>query len=63
MLVLIPRLAVFGALILAMTMACAIATHLTLIGGNPVPAIVLLALNLVVLWMRRGTVSALVGRR
>lgn len=53
-LILIPRAAIFGAALLACTMAVAVLTHLTLIGGSPLPAITLLGLNLLVLWLRRG---------
>ena len=57
-LILIPKAAILGAALLACTMAAAIVTHLTVLGGNPLPAIVLLSLNLLVLWLRRNEVSA-----
>lgn len=41
---LIPRTTALGSALLGFTMACAVVTHLTLIGGSPVPAIVLSAL-------------------
>jgi putative oxidoreductase len=61
-LILIPKAAIFGAALLACTMAAAVFTHLTVIGGNPLPATVLLALNLLVLWLRRDEVSARLAR-
>ena len=62
-LILVPSLAIFGALLLAGTMAVAVLTHFALIGGNPAPAITLLVLNLVVLWMHRAAVAAAISRR
>ena len=62
-LILVPSLAIFGALLLAGTMAVAVLTHFALIGGNPAPAITLLVLNLIVLWMRRASVVAALSRR
>lgn len=53
LLVLIPRTAVWGALLLACVMAGAIVTHLLVIGGNPLPALTLLALAATILWLRR----------
>ena len=61
-LILVPRAAVLGAALLACTMAAAIVTHLAVIGGSPLPAAVLLALNLLVLWLRRDEVSARLAR-
>lgn len=61
-LILVPKAAIFGAALLACTMAAAIATHLAVIGGNPLPAIVLLGLNLLVLWLRRDAVSVHLAR-
>jgi len=61
-LILVPKAAIFGAALLACTMAAAVATHLAVIGGNPLPAIVLLGLNLLVLWLRRDAVSAHLAR-
>ncbi len=42
-----------GGLALAMTMICGAATHLLLIGGNPVPAMILAALSAFVAWQLR----------
>ena len=61
-LILIPRAAILGAALLACTMAAAVVTHLAVIGGNPLPAIVLLGLNLLVLWLRRDDVPARLAR-
>jgi putative oxidoreductase len=52
-LLLVPKTAAIGAAILATTMVGAIATHLFIIGGSPVPAIVLLLMTLAVAWYRR----------
>lgn len=52
-LLLVPSLAAFGALLLVPTMLGAIATHLFIIGGSPVTAIVLLIASLAILWARR----------
>ncbi|MBA8835833.1 MULTISPECIES: DoxX family protein [Rhizobium] len=43
----------FGALTLAVTMVFAVLTHLFLIGGNPLPAVVLLAMTGIVAWLHR----------
>ena len=51
-LLLIPSVASFGALALAVTMIGAINTHLFIIGGSPVVPIVLLASTSVVAWAR-----------
>jgi uncharacterized membrane protein YphA (DoxX/SURF4 family) len=53
LLLLVPQLAFFGAAALAFTMAGAIVTHLFVIGGSPMPAVVLLALTTAVAWIRR----------
>ena len=54
---LVPSVAFYGAIALAATMAGAIATHLFIVGGSPVPAIVLLALTSVIALQRRPWVS------
>ncbi len=61
-LILIPKAAILGAALLACTMAVALFTHLAVIGGNPLPAAMLLGLNLLVLWLRRDEVSARLAR-
>ena len=51
--VLVPSIAVFGALALVATMVGAIVTHLFIVGGSPaVPAILLLG-SAAVVWTRR----------
>lgn len=58
-LLLVPRLVPFGALLLAATMGGAIAAHLFVFRDSPLVPIVLLALNLVIVYGRRGQ---LIGR-
>ncbi|ANK91354.1 hypothetical protein AMK01_CH01883 [Rhizobium sp. N6212] len=50
---LVPTTAAFGALVLAVTMIFAVLTHLFVIGGSPVPAILLLLLTGTVVWLHR----------
>src|SRR3954451_25149712 len=52
LLLLVPSLALYGALALAVTMVGAIITHLAIIGGSPAPAIVLLAATSAIAWIR-----------
>lgn len=52
-LLLIPRTSGLGALMLAGVMAGAVMTHLFVVGGSPVMAIILLAVTTVVAWGRR----------
>jgi putative oxidoreductase len=49
-LIIVPRTVVIGAALLAATMIAAIDTHVFLIGGSPVPALILLVLSVVVAW-------------
>lgn len=56
-LLLVPQKAVVGALLLICIMIGAVITHLFVIGGSPVPAIVLLALNAVVAYAERGQIA------
>ena len=51
-LLLLPRTAAIGGWLLATVMIGAVGTHLFLIGGSPVPAVVLLALAITVGWNR-----------
>jgi len=53
LLVILPRTSVYGAALLTCVMVGALLTHAFVIGGNPVPAAILLALNLALLWLRR----------
>ena len=56
---LLPRKAAFGALLLICIMTGAVITHLFVIGGSPVPAIVLLALNAIVAYAKRDQITLL----
>ena len=58
-LLLLPQRALFGALLLICIMIGATITHLFVIGGSPVPAIVLLTLNAVVAYAERGQTASL----
>ena len=58
-LILMPSLAAFGALLLISIMIGAIIAHLFVIGGSPVPALVLLALSAIVAYAKRGQVASL----
>jgi uncharacterized membrane protein YphA (DoxX/SURF4 family) len=50
---LVPSFAVYGAAALAVTMVGAIITHLVIVGGSPVAAILLLASTATIAWARR----------
>lgn len=52
-LLLMPGAGFFGALLLTATMIGAVATHIVLIGGSPVPALVLGLLSAFVAWRLR----------
>ena len=52
---LVPRTAFYGAMLLAAVMAGAIVTHLAVLGGSPIPALVLLVIVGTVAWLRRPT--------
>jgi len=51
--VLIPRVRFYGALLLATVMTGAIIAHLTVLGGNPTPPLVLLVMAATVAYLRR----------
>jgi uncharacterized membrane protein YphA (DoxX/SURF4 family) len=59
-LILAPSLAALGALLLICIMIGATLTHLFLIGGSPVPALVLLALSAIVAYAKRDQIASLV---
>jgi uncharacterized membrane protein YphA (DoxX/SURF4 family) len=59
---LVPPLAVWGALALIPTMVGAIATHLFVVGGSPAPATVLLFGALGIAWARRSQLVDVVSR-
>lgn len=61
-LLLIPRLNVVGAALLVCTMIGAVLAHLTILGGSPLPAIVLGVLSAIVLWGRFSALKALFGK-
>src|SRR5258705_10983314 len=52
-LLLIPRTSGLGALMLAGVMVGAVVTHVFIVGGSPLPAIILLVVTGVVAWGRR----------
>jgi putative oxidoreductase len=52
LLLLLPRTAAVGGSLLAVVMIGAIGAHLFIIGGNPIPAVVLLVLAITVGWNR-----------
>lgn len=54
---LVPRFAGKAALLLAVTMAFAFVAHLTVLGGNPGPTILLLVLTGGVAWVLRRDVA------
>lgn len=53
---LIPRLTGLAGLLLAITMFFAILTHLFVIGGNPLPALILLLITLSIAWLNRTSI-------
>ena len=61
-LLLIPRMALVGAALLVCTMIGAVLSHLLLIGGSPVPALVLLCFAAIILWGRFETLKAWLGK-
>jgi len=61
LLLLVPATAAFGALLLGVVMVGAIATHLFLIGGNPLMPIVLLAISIAIAYLRREQISSVLS--
>ena len=59
---LVPGLASIGALWLAFTMICAVATHVLVLHTSPVPAIVLGLLNALVVYLRHDELVAVLHR-
>jgi putative oxidoreductase len=59
---LVPATAAFGGLLLAVTMVFAVMTHLFVIGGSPVPAIVLFLITATVAWLHRSHMVATLRR-
>jgi len=63
-LLLIPRTSGLSALMLAGVMACAVGTHIFIVGGSPLMAIILLVVTSLVAWGRRQrTMNLLTGLR
>ena len=61
-LLLIPRTSGLAALMLAAVMACAVVTHVFIVGGSPLGATILLVVTGLVAWGRRQrTMSLLTG--
>ena len=54
---LVPKVAGKAALLLTTTMGFALVAHLTVLGGNPGPAILLLVLTGAIAWVRRGELA------
>lgn len=50
---LFPTTAGLGGLLLAVTMACGVMTHLFVIGGSAVPALVLMVITGAIAWLHR----------
>jgi uncharacterized membrane protein YphA (DoxX/SURF4 family) len=61
-LLLVPITAAFGGLLLAATMFVGMLIHLFVIGGNPVPATVLLVVTATIAWLNRTHAFWLRGR-
>lgn len=54
-LLVIPRLTFYGAVLLLLVMVGAVTAHLTVLGGDPAPPLILLVLNAVTAWLTRDT--------
>lgn len=61
LLLLIPRLCGLGAILMVCVMLGAVASHLFILGGNPVVAIVLLVVTAIIAWGRRDRTLSLLG--
>lgn len=61
-LLLVPGVALWGALLLAAVMVGAILSHLTVLGGSVVTPLVLLLVLLVIGWGRRGQLARVLAR-
>ena len=62
-LLLIPRTSGLGALMLVGVMAGAVVTHLFIVGGSPLMAIILLVVTGIVAWGRRRRTMNLLGQQ
>ncbi len=63
LMLLIPKLVPFGALLLICTMVGTIIAHLAILGVSASLPIILLLLNVVILWWRRGKLAVLFSRK
>ena len=59
---LIPSLAAFGALLAVPTMIGAVATHLFVVGGSFMPALMLLVAAVTIAWARRAQLASVIAR-
>lgn len=59
---LIPGLAAFAALLLGCTMVGAVLAHLTVLPTPAAPAVILLVLCALLAWLRRGQIAAVLNR-
>ena len=55
----VPGKAAYGAVALVVTMVGAIFTHLVLIGGSPLPALVLLVITATIAWSQKDQIKLL----
>ena len=62
-LLVIPRTSGLGALMLVGVMTCAVVTHLFIVGGSPLMAIILLVVTGIVAWGRRRRTMNLLGQQ
>src|SRR5713101_10023487 len=60
---LVPGFAAFGAAWLGATMFFAVLTHLFILPGSAMPAVILLALNVLVIWLRHGQLAWVMHRQ
>lgn len=63
LMLLIPKLVPFGALLLICTMVATIIAHLTILGESASLPIILLLLNALILWGRREKLAVLFSRK
>lgn len=59
---LLPATAGLGGLLLAATMSVAVLVHLFVIGGSPVPALVLALITATIAWLHRAGMGRALGR-
>jgi uncharacterized membrane protein YphA (DoxX/SURF4 family) len=61
LLLIVPGLTAFGAVLLGVVMACASVCHLTVLDAAPTAPLVLLALTALIAWGRRSQLARLAG--